>query len=197
MLTEVRQQAVEGLALDDCQHALAVQQCVVTGGQTAAFGGQAAEAPGVALVAGDPHPRVCRRLRTVQPDTPRPTLGHGRLGEPEDLLIRGWLAWCRLLVALLDDLEVAALLAGAVQNGGQSLAVALERHDRHALDDIADVDRAGGALLAQAEDVLIGARPPLANQQRQHRIGLLVPIDSQAVGELRVAAPLDHPHPNL
>jgi len=101
------------------------------------------------------------------------------------------------LVGLLDDLEVTAFLARPIEDHGQALTVALQGHDGDPLDLVTDLEGCGSALLAQTEDVLISAWPAVAHQERQDGFGPLASIDSQAEGELRVAAPFEHPDSNV
>jgi len=104
---------LKGLPLDYCQGRICL----------ASLGGKAAYRPGIALVTRDPHSRVGSRRRAVQANTTRVALLHGRLGEPEDLLVGGRPARFGALVGALNNLEVAALLSWAVQNDAEPPAV--------------------------------------------------------------------------
>ncbi len=133
----------------------------------------------------------------MEPHAARAPLLHRRLGEPEDLLVgrRSVRLW--ILVGLLDDLEVTPLLARPIQDHRHALAIALYGHDRDPLHLVADLERYGRPLLAQAEDVLIGAWPAVAHKEGQDWLKPFASIDSQPIGELRVAASLEHPDPNV
>src|SRR5712691_10918944 len=124
--------------------------------------------PRIAFIAGNADAGVDLWTCGMEPSATRPTLAHGSLGEPEDLLVCGRAVGRRCLVRLLDNLEIAALLAWAVEDDAEPTAIALQGDDWYALDLGANGDVLPDPNLAQAEDVLVAPWPAILDEKRHH-----------------------------
>jgi hypothetical protein len=111
---------------------------------------------------------------------------HGLLRAEEDLLVRAG----AVLEGLLDLQELAPLPLAAVEGDRELPAEAREVRHPHALERLQVL---GGVelRLAQAEDLLAGARPVALRAHRQERPALL--LDRDPEGEAPVLRALDDP----
>src|SRR5437016_3499415 len=149
--------------------------------------------PWVAFVAGDADARVDLWACSVEASPAWTAVAHRGLRKPEDLFVGRRALGIRGLVRLLDDLKIAALLAWAVQHHAQPAAVALQRDGRYTFDLGTDRDILPDPTFAQAEDVLVAARPAILDEKGQNGLTAFARVNSQAKRKFLVARLLEHP----
>lgn len=182
---QVSEEVLEGLALDDGDEVVAVDQGVVAHGQTTAHDGAARKPPGVAFLAGDSDCEPGPGAR--QPD-PRPALPHGLLRLPKDLLV---LLRRSALVRPREEEKVALFVPASLQHHRETTSAALQGDDGDALHLVQDLARFRRILLPKAEDIAVGRRPAVLDSECQP--GIVAFEDAQPVGEAIAGAALHNP----
>jgi hypothetical protein len=181
----VAQEVLASRTLHDRHEALVFDERVVADRELAPGDARPGEPPGVELgrVDHDVEPAVRQELdppaRAVRPD--------GLLGPEEDLLVGAR----AVLERLLDLQELAPLPLRAVEGDRELAAEAREVGDPHALEGL-EVLRRVELGLAQAEDLLPGARPVTLRAHRQQRAAVLLDRDADLLSTHRRDPSVEH-----